>query len=166
MTDMNIAAAARRAVAAGLVANGIKDIEKQAKAELLDMCLATGTRTLDVTDEDGTPLATVSKASGKGKAAVTDTAAFNAWVEENYPEAVTETVVKTVDPDMVLRLLNAATAVGDAVDVETGEVIPGVEIKAGSVYITARPTAEAKARMKAALAGSPLLELAGGETGE
>lgn len=160
MTD--IAKLARRAVAAGLVANGIKDIEKAAKADLLEECLKTGTRTIDVADEDGTPLATVSKAAGKGKAAVVDAEAFDEWIGKNYPDAVT--TITVVDPDVKLRLLNAATAVGDPVDVATGEVMPGVEIKPGSVYITARPTAEAKARMKTMLAGSPLLELAGGGT--
>jgi len=161
MTD--IAKLARHAVAAGLVAGQIKDIEKQAKAELLEACKVTGTRTLDVEDEDGTKLATVSKASGKAKAAVVDEEEFEAWVKANYPDAVT--TVTVIDPDMKLRLLNAATAAGEPVDVETGEVIPGVEIKEGSVYITSRPTAEAKERMKTLLAGSSLLELAGGETG-
>jgi hypothetical protein len=153
---------ARKVVAAGLVANQVKDIEKELKAELLEACQATGTRTLDVTDTDGTPLATVSKASGKAKAAVVDESEFEAWVAKNYPDSVT--TVTVIDPDIRLRLLNAATAAGDAVDVETGEVIPGVEIKPGSVYITARPTAEAKAKMRTILAGSPVLELAGGDT--
>jgi len=166
VTVVSIPKLARRAVAAKLVADNIKDIEKQAKAELLEACQKTGARTLDVADDDGTPLATVSRAVGKVKAAVTDQDTFDAWLEKNYPEAVTETVVKQIDPDMVLRLLNAATKVGAAVDIATGEVMPGVEMKGGGTYITARPTAEAKARMKDLLADSPLLELAGGESGE
>jgi hypothetical protein len=155
---------ARRTVAVGLVANQTKDIEKELKAELLEECKRTGTRTLDVVDEDGTKLATVSKAVGKAKAAVVDADAFEAWVTKNYPDAVT--TITVIDSDLKLRLLNAATAAGDPVDVATGEVIPGVEIAQGSTYITARPTPEAKAKMRGLLAGSPLLELAGGETGE
>jgi hypothetical protein len=155
---------AKRAVAAKLVADQIKDVEKQAKAELLDACQESGARTIDVTDDDGTKLATVSKAAGKAKAAVVDGDAFEEWIGKNYPDAVT--TITVIDPDLELRLLNAATAAGEAVDTSTGEVIPGVEIKAGSEYITARPTSEAKAKMRDLLAGSGLLELAGGGTDE
>jgi hypothetical protein len=153
---------ARTVVAAKLVSDEIKARGDAAKAELLESMAAAGAERIRVTDEDGTDLGPVSLGAGRTSAAVVDEDAFAAWVKANYPEAI----VSTVDPDMRLRLLNAAKKAGEPVDVGTGEVIPGVEITQGAAYVSARPTAEAKVRMRELLAGSGLLELAGGETGE
>lgn len=149
---------AQKVTAAKLIADEIKAIGDDAKAELMEEFDATGADRVTVTDDDGTKLAVVSKGSGRTSAVVADEDAFAAWVEQTYPEAI----VKTVDPDVRLRLLNAAKKAGEPVDVATGEVIPGVEIRTGAPYVSARPTPEARERMRDLLASSGLLELAGG----
>lgn len=156
MTDMQTPA--REVAAAKLIADEIKARGDNAKATLMEIFDATGADRVTVKDDDGTKLAVVSKGSGRTSAAVADEDAFVAWVEQTYPEAI----VKTVDPDVRLRLLNAAKKTGEPVDVATGEVIPGVEIRTGAPYVSARPTPEAKERMRDLLASSGLLELAGG----
>jgi len=158
MTDMKHRA--RTVIAAKLVADEIKARGDEAKAELLYEMTASGAERIRVLDEDGTDLGPVSIGTGRISATVVDEGAFVEWVAANYPEAI----VQTVSPDMRLRLLNAAKKAGDPVDVATGEVIPGVDISQCANYVTARPSAEAKERMRDLLNGSRLLELAGGET--
>ncbi|WP_026923313.1 hypothetical protein [Glycomyces arizonensis] len=152
---------AQKALAAKLIADELKDIEKAAKAGLMDEFEASGADRVTVKDVDDVKLGVVSKGAGRVSATVVDEDAFADWVEKTYPDAI----VRTVDPDVRLRLLNAAKKAGEPVDVATGEVIPGVEIKTGSAYVSARPTPEARERMHGLLASSGLLELAGG-TGE
>jgi hypothetical protein len=152
---------AKRVVAAKLVGDEIKNIEKAAKADLLEQMGDLGARTLDV-EADGVKLAVISKTAGKVAAKVVDEAALLKWVTANRPDQLRQVVHEAY----VKSLLKSAAEQGDAVDEDTGEVIPGIEVTAGDPYVSARPTAEARARMKDLLAGSDLLELAGGETGE
>lgn len=152
----------REVAAANLIADEIEARGAAAKAELLDAFAETGADRVTVTDDDGAKLAVVSKGAGRTSAAVVDEDAFADWVEANYPTAI----VRTIAPDVRLRLLNAAKKAGEPVDVATGEVIPGVEIRTGAPYVSARPTPEAKERMRELLASSGLLELAGGTDGE
>jgi hypothetical protein len=158
MTDMK--ATARTVIAAKLVADEIKARGDEAKADLLYEMTSSGAERMRVLDEDGTDLGPVSIGTGRISATVVDEAAFTKWVANTYPEAI----VQTVSPDMRLRLLNAAKKAGEPVDVATGELIPGVDISQGANYVTARPTAEAKERMRELLNGSRLLELTGGGT--
>lgn len=151
---------AKRVVAAKLVGDEIKNIEKAAKADLLEQMGDLGVRTLDV-ESDGVKLAVISKTAGKVAAKVVDEAALLKWVTANRPDQLRQIVHEA----FVKSLLKSAAEQGDAVDEKTGEVIPGIEVTAGDPYVSARPTAEARARMKDLLAGSDLLELAGGETG-
>lgn len=152
----------RRVIAAKLVADELKEIERTAKAELMELADAVGATSFTVKDDDGTKLGTVSKSEGRVAAKVVDEAALLAWVKANRPDQLRQ----VVEDAYVKALLKSAVENGDAVDVETGEIIPGIEVMQGSPFVSARPTPEAKARMKDLLAGSPLLELAGGETGE
>jgi hypothetical protein len=73
---------------------------------------------------------TVSLSSGSAAAQVTDPAAFEAWVRERYPSEATVRLVREVQPAWQKQLLDRATAAGAAVDTETGEAIPGVEMRA------------------------------------
>lgn len=150
---------AKRAVAAKLVGDEIKNIEKAAKAELLEQMSGLGVRTLDVDGDDGTKLATVSKAKGRTTATV-DESALLAWVKANRPDQIREIVA----PAYIESLKKLAVEHGAAVDETTGEVIPGIEVDTSDPSITTRPTAEARALIKDLLKGSSLLELAGGDT--
>jgi hypothetical protein len=152
---------AKRVVAAKLVGDEIKNIEKAAKAELLEQMGAIGVRTLDVAGDDDTKLAVISKAAGR-KTAKVDESALLAWVKANRPDQIREIVA----PAYIESLKKLAVEHGDAVDETTGEVIPGIEVEQGDPSVSTRPTAEAKALIRDLLKGSDLLELAGGETGE
>jgi hypothetical protein len=150
---------AKRVVAAKLVGDEIKNIEKAAKAELLKQMNDLGVRTLDVED-DGVKLAAISKAKGRTTATV-DESALLAWVKANRPDQIRE----VVEPAYINALKKLAEEHGAAVDEATGEVIPGIEVETGDPTVSTRPTAEAKALMRDLLKGSSLLELAGGESG-
>lgn len=81
---------------------------------------------------DGVPVkvGTVSLSSGSAAAQVTDAEAFEAWVRERYESEVTVRLVREVRAAWKTDLLARATAAGAAVDTETGEAIPGVEMRA------------------------------------
>lgn len=150
---------AKRVVAAKLVGDEIKNIEKAAKAELLEQMGALGVRTLDVEGDDGVKLAVVSKSAGRTTAKV-DESALLAWVKANRPDQIRE----VVEPAYIDALKKLAVEHGDAVDEATGEVIPGIEVDKGDPSVSTRPTADARALMRDLLKGSDLLELARGET--
>jgi hypothetical protein len=148
---------AKRVVAAKLVGDEIKNIEKQAKAELLEQMEAVGARTLDVEGDDDVKLAVISKAKGRTSAKV-DESALLAWVKANRPDQLREVVA----PAYIESLKKHAVEHGAAVDEATGEVIPGIEVDTSDPSVSTRPTADARALMRDLLKGSPLLELAGG----
>lgn len=152
---------AKRVVAAKLVGDEIKAIEKDAKAELLKQMQQLGVRTLDVEGDDGTTLATLSKAKGRTTAKV-DESVLLAWVKANRPDQIREVVA----PAYIESLKKLAVEHGAAVDETTGEVIPGIEVDTSDPSVSTRPTADARALMRDLLKGSPLLELAGGKSGE
>ena len=151
--------AARSAMAAQLIAGIITDHHKPLKADLLADMTDLGAERVRVTDDDGTDLGSLSVSSGRVKAKVTDRRAFVEWVARQYPDELERAVREAFEK----KLLDAATAAGDPVDASTGEVIPGVEVVAGEPYLTVRPTAEAKTRMRVQLQSSGLLQLAAGD---
>lgn len=158
MGDMK--AAARTAMAAKLIADVVKAEHDPAKSDLLTSMLAGGVERVGVVDDDGAKLGAVSVGQRKPAAKVVDSAAFTAWVEREYPDEL----VRSVRESFAAKLLAGATAANEPIDAMTGVVIPGVEIVAGEPYLTVRPTAEAKERMRDTIIASGLLQLtAGGE---
>jgi hypothetical protein len=147
--------AARSALTAQLVAGLVGDHGKTFKADLLGQMNESGAEKVRVTDDDGTDLGAVSLTAGRKSAKVTDERAFTAWVTDRYPNEL----VRVVGEAFARKLLDAALAAGEPVDVKTGEVIPGVEISAGEPFLTVRPTSDAKARMRETLQSSGLLKL-------
>lgn len=73
---------------------------------------------------------TVSLSSGSAAAQVTDGEAFLAWARKAYPTEVQPRVTFEIQPAWRTALLARATAAGAPVDTETGEEIPGVEMRA------------------------------------
>lgn len=149
---------ARVAMVSKLVADAAITEGKAARESLAAHMAGDGLERVRVLGEDATDYGTVVLAAGKRTAKVTDPAAFAAWVAARYPDEV----VPAVRPAFQERLLAGATKAGDPVDVGTGELIPGVELSQGEPYLTTRPTAEAKDRMRAALATNGLLSLVSG----
>lgn len=71
-----------------------------------------------------TEVAKISLVKSKPRAVVTNPVALVAWAEEHHPAAI----IRTLNPAWEKAMLAAATKAGAAVDVDTGELIPGVEI--------------------------------------
>lgn len=164
MTDMQ--AASRLTMATRLIGDVVKEETDAAKRTVGELMRATGAERVRVADTAGNNLGTVTLSAGRKGAKVTDPQAFARWVAKKYP---TETTV-AVNAAFQKRLLDAATAAGDPVDgiAADGELIPGVEISEGEPYVTVRPTAEARDRMRTMLANSGLLALTSGldDTGQ
>lgn len=157
----------RQVMAAKLVTDLVKRHGDQWRQQLQDALTAGGVETLRVKDDAGANLGTVSITGNRQrKARVVDEAAFLDWVERTRPDEV----VHQVRPATRKKLLDAATAAGDdvPVDTTTGEVIPGVEMADGDPHVTVRPTAFAREQMAAALSGDELVRRAigAGESGE
>lgn len=157
MTD--IQRAARTVTAAKLLSDVAKAEAETARAELAEHMRCTGTERVRVSGDAGENLGAVSLAQGRLSARVVDEAAFDAWAADRYPSER----VMTVRPAFRERLLSTMAKLGDPVDPDTGEVVPGVELVRGEPYLTVRPTNEARERMSALLASTGLLEL---ETGD
>lgn len=157
---MDMQQAARTTMAAKLIADVVTVENKPAKADLLDAMLDAGVERVRVTDAAGGNLGAVSLARSSAKAKLVDPAAFAAWVADRYPGEL----MKVVRPAFAAKILDGATAAQSPVDAATGEVVPGVEIAAGEPYVTVRPSADARDRMRDALLASGLLRLpAGGD---
>lgn len=90
-------------------------------------------------------LGDVLKASGSRRAAVTDEDSFLKWVAEAHPEEI----VQSVRSAFRTKILNDTKRYGQAVDVTTGELVPGVELTVGEPYITVRLADEANDRIAA-----------------
>lgn len=151
---------ARAAMAAKLITDVVTAEGKPVKVDLLGLMTDAEVERVRVTDDDGENLGAVTVACGKPAAKVVDERAFTAWVAARHPSELTQVVREA----FAKKLLDAATARCAAVDAE-GEVIPGVEIATPEPYLTVRPAAGARERMREILLGTGLLQLpaAGGQ---
>lgn len=158
---MNLRDLARVAMASKVLGDAAKEEGAAARAALGQQMLDGGVERVRVTGEHDADYGTVVCAPGRRSAGIVDEDAFTAWVAKRYPEQM----VMTVRPSFRELLLGRATRLGDPVDKETGEVIPGVTMRQGDPYLTVKPNAEAKDRMKTALANQGLLMLGTAEAG-
>jgi hypothetical protein len=107
---------------------------------------------------DGTRVGTVKRSKTRKTGAVTDPAAFLAWVLVNRPDEIVQSVGETFTKWAV----DQAKKYGEAVDPTTGEIIPGVEQVTGSPSYLPQPSEDAAQIIRARLAellGAGLLEL-------
>jgi hypothetical protein len=155
----NLQDVGRTVIAAKLVADVVGAEGRAAKAKLLTDMVEQGVERIRVKGDDNANLGAVSLTAGDPSAKVVDEQAFTDWVTKRYPAAVVPVVV----PAFRKKLLDAATAAGDPVDTETGEVIPGVELIPGEPYLTCRPTDVARERMRETLTTSGLLAITSAE---
>lgn len=107
-------------------------------------------------------LGTVTLASGKTTAKVADQAAYEKWVRETHPGEFVEITVRQVRPEFTTRILSAARQLGTAVDAETGELVPGVDVVKGDPHPMVRLDSEALALVAEAWQSGELAELVGG----
>lgn len=159
---MDMKDAGRRLMAVELVSKTVKGWGDPLRSELLAEMVASGTETLRVRDDEGTNFGAVLVAGARErKARVTDETAFTQWVAQRYPTEV----VQVVRDHFAKRLLDAATKAGDPVDVDTGEVMPGVEMQDREPYLSVRPSQLARELMAETLATSGVLALTAGLPG-
>jgi len=102
------------------------------KAALKDVMDALEIDSLAAKLPDGTKVATLNRAGGNTTAKVTDEGKFFAWVSENRPGEI----VQSVRDSYQKALLEAFDKSHALVDPETGEVVPGVEFVTGRDWLT------------------------------
>jgi hypothetical protein len=112
---------------------------------------------------DGAVVAAVTLTSGRTTASVADIGAYEEWVRATHPEQI-ETVPATtrINPDFTARLTSAARKVGVAVDAETGEVVPGIEVTTGDPYPMVKLADDARDEVAKAWRDGSLTELVAG----
>ncbi len=160
MSDLQ--AAARRVVAAKLIGDVLREEADQARRSTLELMDQLGAERVRVTDESGANLGSVSVAAGRVSVRVVDEQAFVAWVAKNHPSELVQ-VVRDSFREKVFASAKAKAEPGDSTAVgPDGEVVPGLEVVHGTPYVTTRPTAEARERMRDLLRGSGLFELTSG----
>ena len=136
---MSIKEELRRMALIKAFTDALNDWVKDERGNLMEDLLAKyedeGTKSFNVTLPDGTKVASVTLPEGKPQDKTVDEAALFEWAEaqggidvEVIP-AVAERTVKTVRPAWLTRKLEKAIEGddGDLIDVETGEVIPGIK---------------------------------------
>lgn len=125
--------AAREAVLKALhdaIGDELKACRADVQSGLNDAQDTAGVRQIVATLPDGTVVAKISLTDPKPTAVVTDHKAFTDWVRDTHPSEVKREVVTTVQPAFTTRLLGEMTAAGVPCDPNTGELVPGVEIRA------------------------------------
>lgn len=158
---MDVRHAARQVMTLKLMSKVVNERAKPIADELLGHMADAEIRQVGVKDADGQDLGVVFVGGNRSrKAVVVDEAAFLDWVQRNRPHDV----VTTVRESARKQLLDAATKAGDPVDVDTGELIPGVQMHTGDPYLATKPTAFARELMESTLAESGLLALPAGES--
>lgn len=153
----NLKKLARLALAAKLITDFGKKETAAAKDEAMQLMLESGADRVRITADDGTDLGTMTYTRRANTPAIMDQVAFDAWVRERHPDRIK--MVEQVDEKWLARLMNTARQLGDAVDPETGEVIPGVVMRATTEpFLTIRPTEIAREHMDELLEASGLLQ--------
>ena len=110
----------------------ISSTSDDGKAALKDVMDALEIDSLAAKLPDGTKVATLNRAGGNTTAKVTDEGKFFAWVSENRPGEI----VQSVRDSYQKALLEAFDKSHALVDPETGEVVPGVEFVTGRDWLT------------------------------
>lgn len=140
-----------------------KAIREQARTDF-DM---PGVRDIGVIGDE--QIGSVQLVKGRESWVVTDPAALLAWVKANAPDEVVTT--EAVRSSYVQALLARAKADGVAVDVFTGEQIPGIECRTSAPTLTVKPSEDAAQTIAQAFADgllslddlTPPLAIEGGE---
>lgn len=142
------------------ITDRLKDAKAVADCEIRDTW-TTGDR-LTAKLPDGTAVGSVTLAKGKTTARLVDQAAFEEWVKATHPERIETVTITRVDPAYTERLLSAARQLGEAVDGETGEIVPGIRVESGDPYPTTRLGKDAGSAIARAWVDGDLAELVGG----
>lgn len=107
-------------------------------------------------------LGAVTLAKGRTTSKLADEPAFEAWVAKTHPEQIETVTITRVKPDYRERLMSAARQLGEAVDAETGEAVPGITVGQGEAYPTVKLAPGARDAVAQAWQAGQLRELLGG----
>lgn len=151
MTDVR--GLAIQAVALKVLADRV-DVRQRAVKRELAAALDPGDRKTAALD-DGTKVGTVTYSSPDKRARVVNDRTLADWVADHYPDEV----IPTVRPAFLALLLDTAKKSGTAVDVNTGEVIPGIDVGDTTPYLSVRPDPEAVGALVDAIRAGQLLAL-------
>jgi hypothetical protein len=151
--DATRAAVTRAAVLATLIKE-VQAADKAVRAEVL-AGLNPGDR-LNGVLPGGQLAGRVRVDPGPRTAYVADEAAFTAWVAQHHPTEVETITVTRVRPAYRDKILATAPDAGFAVDPDTGECPPGVELRQGAPRVVVVTTAADRAAITAAWADGTL----------
>lgn len=149
---------ARVVLAAKIITDHVKDLSDTDRKELFDALEQADSTGMKVKTDDGIELGTISHTPNRPTAKLIDEKAFTAWVKANRPDQIREVVDKPYRD----KVLKDATKEGIAVDTETGEVIPGIEMRESKGYISVRENDAGRNLGKALLLSGGLLQLGQG----
>jgi hypothetical protein len=118
-----------------VLSDDVNEALREDKTELITTMAEDGIEKVAARLPDGTKVATLTYVGGEGapRAQVDDNDALVAWMEANRPDEVE--VVKTVRPQTLKAIIDAANTHGAAMDPKTGERIPGIGFGTGTPYI-------------------------------
>lgn len=133
---MNPRELAQRLAAVTVIADAAKEAKDSLRAELLDALDAVGADSAKALLPDGTEVGKVSITSPVAAIAIADDRAFTAWVADNYPDEIIQTVRESFVKALMSRLTTIAD--GTIVDPDTGEVPPGLTIRNREPYVSMR----------------------------
>ena len=127
---MSLPQDAIRTAALKTLADDVRTTLDQGKAGLLEVMAEQGITGLAARLPDGTKVASLPYVGGEDRAQVVDEAALVAWMETNRPGEI----IKNVRKETLKAVLDAANAIGRAVDPVTGEAIPGIGFGPSTPY--------------------------------
>jgi hypothetical protein len=119
----------------------LADAKKAADCEIRDTWTPGDRLTAKLPDD--TAIGSVTLAKGKTTARLVDEPAYREWVEATHPEHIETVTITRVDPAYTERLMSAARQLGEAIDGETGSIVPGIRVEQGDPYPTTRLNAGA-----------------------
>jgi hypothetical protein len=120
-----------------MLADKVKAALMDARSDQAAAMKDVGADGVNVELPDGQRVARVSLVAGRASARIADAGDFLKWVVQNHPEEIEIVPAhEQVRPAFVNQLLADACATGQPVDVDTGELIPGIGVTKGEPYIS------------------------------
>lgn len=152
MSDLQTAA--RRLAAIKVFEDMVSAEKHSSRAEVMQELLDAGITRLNIQMPDKTVLGTIGVTKGRETARIVDERAFLAWVRENAPEELIETVRDSYRRSVLKQIQGG------------GEIPDGVEMSQGGPYPTVRLAEGATEAVLAAVRSGVIepLALPGGES--
>lgn len=121
-----------------VVADAAKERKDELRAEILDALAGVGADSAKASLPDGTQVGKASAVSRKRRAVVESEDALARYVDQDSPSEVVLRVRESYRRVLLERLVEGPD--GEAVDPDTGVIVPGVRFDAGSEYVSMRFT--------------------------